>query len=57
MTNQKQTSRRVATLAATVLANPKATKKAKELAASALSQARTSAGSLRSACSRRSKTR
>jgi hypothetical protein len=36
---QQNTSRRVATLAGTVLANPKAGKKAKELAASALAQA------------------
>ena len=40
MANQKQTSRRVASLASNVLANPKAGKKAKELAASALAQSR-----------------
>lgn len=39
MANKKQTSRRVATLAARTLANPQAGKKLKELAASALSQA------------------
>jgi hypothetical protein len=39
MANPKQTSRRVATLAGSILANPKAGKKAKELAASALAQA------------------
>jgi len=40
MTNKKQTSRRVATLAARALANPHAGKKLKELAGSALSQAK-----------------
>ena len=39
MANKKQTSRRIATLAARTLANPHAGKKVKELAASALSQA------------------
>ena len=39
MAKQKQTSRRVATLAGSILANPKASKKDKQLAGSALSQA------------------
>ena len=38
MANKKQTSPRVATLAARTLANPKASKQDKQLAASALSQ-------------------
>ena len=39
MANKKQTSRRIAALAAHALANPHAGKKLKELAGSALSQA------------------
>ena len=40
MANKKQTSRRIAALAARTLANPHAGKKLKELAGSALSQAK-----------------
>jgi hypothetical protein len=39
MAKQEQTSRRVATLAGSILADPKASKKDKQLAESALSQA------------------
>jgi hypothetical protein len=39
MAKPKQTSRRVVTLAGSILANPKASKQDKQLAGSALSQA------------------
>ena len=39
MAKQKETSRRIATLAARILADPKASKQDKQLAGSALAQA------------------
>jgi len=47
MANKKQTSTRVAKVAAAVLADPKSSKKDKELAGSALAQARRAGGKKR----------
>ena len=47
MTKNKRTSRRIAALAGRTLANPKASKKDKELAGSALSQVERQTGKRR----------